>query len=218
MSQPVEVDMTTTAPPEERIVLRRVRWDTYERLVADHEDARSPRFTYDRGVLEIMSPGSWHESIADLVRAMMNVIAETRDIDMTGLGSTTFKDAGWDRGFEPDACFYLEHAARVRGLRRIVPRVDPAPEIVFEVDITSGSIDKMALYARFGVPEVWRHDGTAASIHVLDGEGYRQQDASAAVAGLDAEALTRLLADGLRTPLPRWLREVRAWAEPGQPS
>ncbi|MDN5751556.1 MAG: Uma2 family endonuclease [Pseudonocardia sp.] len=210
--------MTTTAPPEERIVLRHVRWDTYERLVADHEDARSPRFSYDRGVLEIVSPGSWHESIAQLVTSMMAVIAETRDVDMTALGSTTFKDAGWDRGFEPDACFYLEHAARVRGLRRIVPRVDPAPEIVFEVDITSSSIDKMALYAQFGVAEVWRHDGTTASIHLPAGEGYRQADASAAVPDLDAATLTRLLADGLRTPLPRWLREVRAWAGGGQPS
>lgn len=99
--------MTTAAPPEERVVLRRVRWDTYERLVADHEDARSPRFTYDRRVLEIVSPGDLHESISQLVTSMSTVIAETRDLDMTALGSTTFKDAGWDRGFEPDACSYL---------------------------------------------------------------------------------------------------------------
>lgn len=204
--------MTTSAPPEERVVLRHVRWDTYERLVADHEDTRSPRFTYDRGVLEIMSPGSWHEALADLVRAMMNVIAETRNVDMTGLGSTTFKDAGWDRGFEPDACFYLKHAATVRGLRRIVPRVDPAPEIVFEVDITTSSINKMALYAQFGVAELWLHNGTAASIHVLTEGAYEQTDRSVAVAGLDAATLTGLLAEGLTSPLPRWLGKVRAWA------
>lgn len=193
-------------------MLRYVRWDTYERLVADHEDARSPRFTYDRGVLEIVSPGSLHESLSQLVTSMMTVIAETQDIDVAALGSTTFKDAGWDRGFEPDACFYLKDAARVRGLRRIVPRVDPAPEIVFEADITRSSIDKMALYAQFGVAEVWRHDGAAASIHVLTDGSYRQADRSVAVPGLDAEILTRLLADGLTTRLPRWLGQVRAWA------
>lgn len=204
--------MTTSAPPEDRVVMRHVRWDTYERLLADHEDTRSPRFTYDRGVLEVMMPGNLHEGLSQLVSTMMVAIAEARDFDMTSLGSTTFKDAGWDRGFEPDACFYLHHAATVRGLRRIVPRVDPAPEVVFEVDITSSSIDKTALYAQFGVAEVWRHDGTAATIHVLTGGGYQQTDRSVAVPGLDAAILTRLLADGLTSPLPRWLSQVRAWA------
>jgi Uma2 family endonuclease len=201
----------TDSPPEERVVMRHVRWDTYERLLADHEDVRSPRFTYDRGVLEVMVPGNQHEGISQLVTAMMVAIAEARDVDMTSLGSTTFKDAGWDRGFEPDACFYLQNAERIRGLRRIVPRVDPPPEIVFEVDITSSSINKLALYAQFGVPEVWRHDGTTATILVLRGEGYEPSD-SVAVPGLDAATLTRLLADGLTTPLPRWLGQVRAWA------
>jgi Uma2 family endonuclease len=215
----LEVDMTTTdAPPEDRVVMRHVRWDTYERLMADHEDSPVPRFTYDRGTLEITMPGNLHEGLSELVSAMMNVIAETRDVDMTALGSTTFKDAGWDRGFEPDACFYLANAARVRGLRRIVPRVDPPPEIVFEVDITSSSIDKLALYAQFGVPEVWRHDGNTASILVLTGEAYEQTDRSVAVPGLDGATLTRLLAEGLTSPLPRWLGQVRAWAGAAPPN
>lgn len=206
---------TTSAPPEDRVVMRHVRWDTYERLLADHEDVRSPRFTYDRGVLEVMVPGNLHEGLSQLVNSMMAAIAEARDFDLTSLGSTTFRDAGWDRGFEPDACFYLWHAATVRGLRRIVPRVDPAPEIVFEVDITSSSINKMALYAQFGVTEVWRHDGTTATIHVLADEGYQHTDHSTVVPGLDAATLTGFLADGLTTPLPRWLGRVRAWATPG---
>jgi Uma2 family endonuclease len=198
----------TEAPPEERVVMRHVRWDTYERLLADHEDVRSPRFTYDRGVLEVMVPGNQHEGISQLVATMMVAIAEARDLDMTSLGSTTFKDAGWDRGFEPDACFYLQDAERIRGLRRIVPRVDPPPEIVFEVDITSSSINKLALYAQFGVPEVWRHDGTTATILVLR-DGVYEPAGSVAVPGLDAATLTQLLADGLTTPLPRWLGQVR---------
>lgn len=204
--------MTTSAPPEERVVLRQVGSDTYERLVADHAEVRSPRFTYDRGVLEIMSPGSWHEALADLVRALLVAVAEVRDVDLTGLGSTTFKDAGADRGFEPDACFYFRHAADVRGRERLDPRVDPAPELVFEVDITRSSIDKLALYAQFGVPEVWRHDGSVASISVSAEGEYRQSDHSLAVPDLDAATLTQLLSDGLVSPLPRWLAQVRAWA------
>lgn len=203
---------TVSVPPEERMVLPSVRWDTYARLLDDHADQRSPRFTYDRGVLEIMSPGSRHESLAEFASLLVAMIADVRGMDVALLGSTTFKDEGWERGFEPDACFYLRQAAVVRGKERIDPRVDPAPEIVFEVDITRSSVDKSSLYARFGVPEVWRHDGAAATILLLDGERYTQTDRSAALPGLDAATLTRLLAEGLSEPLPRWLAAIRRWA------
>src|ERR1044071_1260617 len=54
---------TALSPPEQRIVLRNVSWETYERLLADHMDSSSPRFTYDRGALEIISPSSEHEEL-----------------------------------------------------------------------------------------------------------------------------------------------------------
>jgi hypothetical protein len=138
--------------------------------------------------------------------------AEEHELDMAGPGSTTVEDEGWERGVGPDACSSLRNAERVRGPRRIVPRVDPAPEIVFEAGISRSSIDGVALYAQFGVAGVWRHDGTSAEIHVLGDGAYRRTDAGAAVAGPDAATLTRLLADGLTTPLPRRLRQVREWA------
>ena len=47
---------TEPATQEQRIVLHNVSWETYEHLLADHENASSPRFTYDRGDLEIVSP------------------------------------------------------------------------------------------------------------------------------------------------------------------
>lgn len=193
-------------------MLRHVRWETYERLLADHADQRSPRFTYDRGVLEIMSPGKLHEGLAQLVSWLVATVADVRGLDVAPLGSTTFKDPRWERGFEPDACFYLRHAATIRGGERIGPRTDPAPEIVFEVDITRSSLDKLALYAQFGVAEVWHHDGERATIFNLDGEEYRQTGRSVALAGLDAATLTRLLAAGLSDSLPAWLAQVRDWA------
>lgn len=57
-----------------------------------------------------------------------------------------------------------------------------------------------------------RHDGTAASIHVLTDGAYQRTDRSVAVPGLDADTLTGMLADGLKHPLGQWLRTVRAWA------
>lgn len=38
-----------------------VAWDACARLLRDHANASAPRFTYDRGTLEIMSPLPEHE-------------------------------------------------------------------------------------------------------------------------------------------------------------
>ncbi len=49
--------MATTAPAtDNKIVIYDVSWETYERLLSDLSDRSSPRLTYDRGRLEIMSP------------------------------------------------------------------------------------------------------------------------------------------------------------------
>jgi Uma2 family endonuclease len=46
--------------------------------------------------------------------------------------------------------------------------VDPPPDLVIEVDITSPSLDKFPIYARLGVREVWGYDAARASIFVLE--------------------------------------------------
>ena len=54
--------MATILPPtQERVILHDVSWKTYECLLEDHIDRSAPRFAYDRGTLEIMSPSSVHE-------------------------------------------------------------------------------------------------------------------------------------------------------------
>jgi hypothetical protein len=44
---------TVLSPPEQRIVLRNVSWETYERLLTDHTERSNPRFTYDHGADEL---------------------------------------------------------------------------------------------------------------------------------------------------------------------
>ncbi len=48
------------------IILNGVSWITYERLLAEHEGRHNPRFTYDRGELEIMVLSLRHESATRL--------------------------------------------------------------------------------------------------------------------------------------------------------
>jgi Uma2 family endonuclease len=55
------VATTVQSPPEQRVLLHNVSWETYERLLADLADSAAPRLTFDRGTLEIMSPTAEHE-------------------------------------------------------------------------------------------------------------------------------------------------------------
>ncbi len=63
---------TVQSPWEQRVVLRNIDWETYERLLDRREGDAVPRYTYDRGVLEIVSPllpehGRYGHDIALLV-------------------------------------------------------------------------------------------------------------------------------------------------------
>lgn len=137
---------TIKSPAEHRVILHNTSWETYERLMKERGESRVPRFAYDRGELEIMSPSTEHESIAYYVGLLVAVFAEEAGVDLYGAGSTTFDREDLERGFEPDACFYVRNAERVRGKPRIDLSLDPPPDLVIEVDITS--LSRQVLHLR----------------------------------------------------------------------
>ncbi len=143
---------TIPSVQEQRMVLYNVGWDTYERLLRDHTNAGAPRFAYDRGTLEIMSPLPEHERFNRAIQLLVPVIAEECGMEVYSLGSTTLNRADLQRGFEPDSCFYAQHAARVRGKDRIDLQVDPPPDLVVEIDITHPSYRVMS-FAASGITE-----------------------------------------------------------------
>lgn len=209
---------------EHRILLPNASWGTYERLLAEREERRSPRFFYDRGVLEILSPPAEHDRSSRVVAALVELLAEEADADLFSAGSTTFKREDLSRGFEPDECFYF--ASNAGSVREIVAGKgnieldagDPAPDVVVEVDITSPSLDKLPIYSRLGVPEVWRHDGGRLGILGLADEvggeepRYAEAPESAFLPGATGDALSRLVAEGLTLERRVWRRRVREWA------
>jgi Uma2 family endonuclease len=91
---------TAVSQMEQRVVLHEVSWITYEHLLADHLDYSSPRFTYDEGTLEIMSPSTEHEEINQAIAMLVELIAGEWRSDLRNLGSTTFKREDLKRGFE----------------------------------------------------------------------------------------------------------------------
>ncbi len=205
------------SPAEQRMLLRNVSWGTYERLITEREERRKPRFFYDRGVLELMSPSGEHDVSSRLIALLVDMVAEESGIDVENAGSTTFKREDLERGFEPDESFYFsENAARIRELVRnkgdiVLDEGDPPPDLIVEVDITNPSLNKLPIYAALGVPEVWRHDGERLVIlRLRSAEGYTEAGESGFLHAATGETLTRLISAGLTLERPAWRRMVRA--------
>jgi Uma2 family endonuclease len=198
---------------EQRVLLRDVSWETFERLLAEQGDRSNPRLTYDRGLLEIMSPLAEHEDLKHTIALVIDALAEALNIDTRGYGSTTFRRKDLARGFEPDACFYIRNVERVKGKTRLDLNVDPPPDLVVEIDITNSSLDKLALFAALGVPEVWRHDGKSLTFHVRSEGAYVAREESSLLPGVNRAAVARFIEAGKSAKRPAWLREIREWAQ-----
>lgn len=210
---------TILSPPdvyESKVVLPNIRWETYESLLADLEDCSAPRLTYDRGKLEIMSPTPEHERLNDAVKALVIIFVEEFDVESAGFGSTTFRREDLERGFEPDSSFYFRNEYSVRNKTRLDLTIDPPPDLVVEIDITSPSLDKFPIFAQLGVPEVWHYDRTTARIFHLEGNVYVERQSSGVLPFVTSSALTGFLAESLTSSRRAWLRKVRNWAREQQ--
>jgi Uma2 family endonuclease len=204
---------TNAVAPEQRIVLHNISWETYECLLADHENARVPRFTYDRGELEIVSPLPEHEDRRWATERLIETVIKELGIEFRNAGSTTFRRQDIERGFEPDACFYIQNEPAVRHNVVFDLHTDPPPDLVIEIDVTSSSMDKRGLYAAVGVPEIWRHaNGRFTFMHIVDGE-YAAGNESRVLPGVTATDVTGLIGVVGTTGRAAWLNRVSEWAE-----
>jgi Uma2 family endonuclease len=206
--------MVTVLPlPEQRIILRTISWETYERLLAENTDSSNPRFTYDRGVLEIMRPSAEHEEISHVLTLLVNIVAEELDIDVRGFGSTTFRREDVARGFEPDSGVYIQSVARISGKTTLDLVMDPPPDLVIEIDLANSSLDKFPIYAQVGVPEIWRYEGSDLRIFHLENTLYVAHDESAALSVLTRDALSQFVAESKSLRRTAWIRRVRNWIQ-----
>ena len=197
--------------PEKRVVFENIRWETYEHILSDHVDASVPRFTFDRGRLEIMRPSSEHEEYKQGLTMLVEMLADGLGVDIRNLGSTTFKRSQLERGFESDVCFYMQSTERMHGKTPIDPAVDPRPDLAIEIEITDPVLNKLPVYAAFGVPEIWRFDGTRLRFLHLTGGDYIETESSAAFPNISAHDLSHLARQSTSLRSTEWLAELRNW-------
>jgi Uma2 family endonuclease/predicted nucleotidyltransferase len=198
------------------LVLQGVSWEEYERLLKDLVDRPGMRVTYDQGRLEIMSPSPEHEIYKEAVARMVYALCDELELNVEGLGSSTWKKKPDMKGTEPDTCFYLANAAGIIGKRQIDLTVDPPPDLVVEIDQTNESLSKFPIYAALMVPEIWRYDakGHRTLMYELLHESYVEVAFSRAFPILTGDVIATFLeqsqTQGQRAALAafrRWIRQ-----------
>jgi Uma2 family endonuclease len=184
-------------PHEDHFVrLRGVSWGDYERLLQIRGDRSAPRITYLEGLLEIMTPSRPHESIKSIIGRLVEVWCLEREIEFSTYGSWTLQDQAVERGAEPDECY-------------VFGQVDEPsrPDLAIEVVWTSGGVDKLEVYRKLGVREVWYWRKGRLQPYVLRGERYEPIAGSEALAGIDLDQLAGFID---RPTTSQSIREYRA--------
>ena len=176
--------MTTLIQPpnieEQRLVLPSVTWQQYESLLTIFGDRPGLKLIYLEGTLEIFMPSSEHETIKKIVARLLERYGEEMDIPLHGYGSTTFRRAATAQGLEPDECY-------------CIGTLKELPDFAVEINLTSGGIDKLAIYRGLGIPEVLIWQNNRLTLYDLRESIDRKVVSSQFFPGLDFQLLARYI-------------------------
>jgi Uma2 family endonuclease len=182
-------------PADERLVMFNVPWSGFEAQLELRGERRVPRVAYLDGALELMSPSINHEGIAANIGSLVVTYALERGIDLQPYRSWLLKREVKKAGVEPDECFVF---GEVHG-----PEL---PDLAIEVIWTHGGIDKLEIYRRLGVSEVWFWRKGAIAIFALRDGKYEEVPRSVHLPDLD---LPQLLSFAERIPVTQAIRAYR---------
>jgi Uma2 family endonuclease len=184
------------ADHDDIVVLHGASWADFQRLLEVRGERPVPRIAYLEGELELMSPSRSHESIKSMIGRLVEAWCMEKGVDVTPYGSWTLEDKAVERGVEPDECYVIGTDS------------DPArPDLAIEVVWSSGGIDKLDIYRRLGVREVWYWQRGRLELYLLRGESYEPITSSQVLLGIDHEQLLRFV--DVR-PMTQAVREYRA--------
>lgn len=155
------------------VYLRQMSWQAFETILGLRGDAAGPRIAYLDGELEFMSPSWGHEWKKTTWAQLVEAYRLEMGIELTGVGSMTLRQEIEAAGAEPDECYVLGSEET------------STPDLALEVVWTSGGLDKLEIYRRLRVREVWYWKDGKITVHVLRGSRYRRVARSVLFPDLD---------------------------------
>lgn len=184
---------------DQRVILFGMTWRDYEILLAVRGDRAGVRMYYLNGAIEIMSPSRSHEEIKTTLARLLEAYCDARDIELSGYGSWTLKNPKAERGAEADECYIVG------------PTDKDVPDMAIEVAWSRGGLDKLEIYRKLRVGEVWIWEQEAGlRVFALSGEQYEERPRSALFPELDVQWLASFLAQPTQSKAVRAMRAALA--------
>ncbi len=198
------------AQRSERMLLNNVSWQQYEQMIELFAENRL-FMTYDEGQLELRMPLREHEEASEFLNGIINLITFLLGIKIAPLGSTTFRARHMQKGLEPDKCYYIANIEAILTKKRLDLSVHPPPDLAIEIEITSSLIPRIPIYLQLGIPELWRYDGEALTIEILQDGKYVTSKQSPAFPKLTSALLLKWMKLGESKGYSPMLHAVEAW-------
>ncbi|NJK69211.1 MAG: Uma2 family endonuclease [Microcoleus sp. CSU_2_2] len=159
------------------LTLKGVSWAQFESLEAAFESVGGIKFAYLDGILEIMTVSPEHEDTKSTIGILLEAYLREKGIRSYRRGGPTLGSKEQGARKEPDESYNLQTKKAI-------------PDLAIEVIFTSGGIDKLQLYKRLGIPEVWFWEDGVLSIYYLRDE-YEKVDRSELLPELDVALLVK---------------------------
>lgn len=162
---------------EDHLILLGISWLQLEALDTVLAEVPGVRLFYLDGLLEIMTLSLEHEETNGTLRSLIEAYMREKSIRFYIRGSATLGSEETQGRKEPDESYNLETKK-------------PNPDLVIEVILTSGGLDKLEFYKRIGVREVWFWEDGLITIYHLRGE-YEKVSHSLLLPDLNIDLLSR---------------------------
>jgi Uma2 family endonuclease len=185
----------------EPILINNLTWREFK-IVAQLIEQPGVRLSFLDGLLEIRkSHGKQHETIKERIGSLLEIYMEFLGIDFTPTGSMTLENEAEKVKCEADESYELGPDKEF-------------PDLVIEVTVSSGGINKLELYKRLQIPEVWFWEKGQIFIYSLQNDGYKIVERSLLLPDLDVALLMRCINISNHT---QSLREFRQGLENCRP-
>lgn len=164
---------------EQRLVLPGYHsWSQLQALQSLLATTPGVRITYMDGWVELMTFGEAHETLKTMMGALIELYFLQKRIEFIPVGSATRESEERGVSFEPDESSYI-------GAQKA------HPDLAVEINLTSGSIQKLSKYARFRVKEVWFWENNCLSLYAFRETDYEQITQSELLPALDLDLWVR---------------------------
>ena len=183
---------------EQPILFDKMTWQEFK-TVQGILERPGVRLSFLKGVLELrLMPGRKHEVIKQRISSLLDIYLETANINYTPTGSMTLESETGLVKREADLSYELNEGREY-------------PDLVIEVVVTSGGIDKLEAYKRLNIPEVWFWEAGRLAIYGLRKvdikTNYQKLEASKCLPGLDINLFQKCV------ELPNHLQAVREFRQ-----